>query len=695
MNLRRSVFVTGVVALIFLGCAQAWAQETPVPAAGEQSPQAIRTLYQDYERARFAVRFTATPAAVMALQPRMNRFWYLLLHARQQELGAAQPQLRFGFFKSREEAEQFVVQYGGILPGLSVVPVERRDFESLMATQQAGGDTSWYWLSPKDSVSQTSLQTLLERAKNFYIDGDYQQAVNHYSALSLAADSSTSLWARELLGLSYERQGENLRATTIYQQLLDDAPESSGASRVAQRLRAVRTASSDGQEALRKSDFASNQKKPLLRGVIGQSYRFLTRGGRQIPDEDVLSVVATHLDIHASKEVGAHAFQARLNGYHLYDDMDVDRYTKSYLKRMYLDYTHTTSGLNLTAGRQRDFRTGVFTAFDGVSLRYPVLEKLTLGVNLGEPVLFADVYDDLDRQFFSVQADYAFNEAWNFTGYYTEQTLFEETDRKAYGGELRYTTDSTAAYASVDYDYEFAEFNNALLGVTYRFDDASTLSGSYGRQRSPFLTSTNILMGQPFLDLEVYLQDQWNRDNLLYRALQRTSLSEFATANYSRKLDDNLDITLDFYQSVMSEMPVFTFGEDVETDVVSTDAEYRYTAGGVQLVASDFLGFDDVATLSLRTSDSTQSSSNWVQLSERLRFFNGKFFITPKLHLGYTQSKANQHTQSRIRGSLAAKYKPFRNTELFVEVGNEVYNDLELRNRLESQYLHAGYMARF
>ncbi len=695
MKLRRSVFVTAVVALILLGGGRVWAQ-APEPAAGEQSPQAIRTLYKDYERARFAVRFAATPAAVMALQRRMNRFWYLLLHARQNELRTSPPELRFGFFKSREEAEQFVVQYGGILPGLAVVPVDRRDFESLLSTEQQTGDAiSWYWLSPRDSVSRSSLQALLEQGKNHYIDGDYQQAVNHYSALSLAADPGTSLWARELLGLSYERKGENGRAAAIYQQLLDDAPDSSGAGRVAQRLRAVRTAESDGQEALRKSDVVGAQKKPLVRGVIGQSYRYLTRGGRQIPDEDVLSVVATHLDVHASKQVGEHAFQARLNGYHLYDDMDADLYTRSYLKRFYLDYTHNSSGLNLVAGRQRDFRTGVFTAFDGVSLRYPVLEKVTLGVNLGEPVLFADVYDDLDRRFFSVQAEYAFNDEWNFTGYYTEQTLFEETDRKAYGGEARFTNDSTSAYVSVDYDYEFAEFNNALLGVTYQFEDASTLSGTFGRQRSPFLTSTNILLGQPFLDLEVHLRDQWNRDNLLYRALQRTSLSEFATASYSRKLDDNLDITLDFYQSVMSEMPIFSFGEDVATDVVATDAEYRYTAGGVQLVASDFLGFDDVATLSLRTSDSTQSSSNWMQISERLRFFNGKFFITPKIHLGYTQSKANQHTQSRIRGSLAAKYKPFRNTELFVEVGNEVYNDLELRNRLESQYLHAGYMARF
>src|SRR5690606_31801390 len=128
-----------------------------------------------------------------------------------------------------------------------------------------------------------------------------------------------------------------------------------------------------------------------------------------------------------------------------------------------------------------------------------------------------------------------------------------------------------------------------------------------------------------------YLQNDINRENLLYRALLRTSSSEFGTFNYNRKLDENLDLSIDVYQSVMSDIPIFSAEPGEQTFVLNNDAEYRYTTGGIQLIANNFLGFNDVASLSLRTSDSTQSSSNWIQLSERLRFFNNKFFITPKV----------------------------------------------------------------
>ncbi len=684
----------GLLALLMVS-ATVTAQDAAGLDRGNEEQQTVRALYNSHSKAQYAVQFDATYTNIQSLRPRLNRFWYLLLHADHNHLVNAPARLQLGFFRTQAEARQFIDEYQGVVRGMRVVPVSASDYQAIFRPPERADRQDWYWLSPADPAAQVSMQSLLDQAKDHYIDNDFERASRFYAALSLTSDTRTSLWARELLGLSHERLGDHPQAVRIYQQILREAPDSSVAPRIAQRLRAVETATSDGQDALRRSSFDGRPKKPLLRGVIGQSYRYMTRDVRNRPEEDVLSLVATHFDIYANKTLGAHAMQARINGYHLYDEMDSGRDTRSNLRQLHLNYRHSGNGLDITGGRQRDFRSGVFSSFDGVTIKYPVLEKLTMGVSIGEPVLFADVYDELDRRFFSIHAVYDFGQHWKATGYYTEQTLFNETDRSALGADIRYTAESLTGYFNVDYDYEFAEFNNLLLGSTYRFENRSTVSASYGRQRTPFLTATNVLLGQPFLDVQSYLQNDINRENLLYRALLRTSSSEFGTFNYHRKLDENLDLSIDVYQSVMSDIPIFTTEPGEQSFVLNNDAEYRYTTGGIQLIANNFLGFNDIASLSLRTSDSTESSSNWLQISERLRFFNNKFFITPKVYLGYTQRKSNQHTQSRVRASLAAKYKPFRNTELFIEVGNEAFNDLELRHRIGTQYLFAGYSVRF
>src|SRR5690606_30104625 len=134
-----------------------------------------------------------------------------------------------------------------------------------------------------------------------------------------------------------------------------------------------------------------------------------------------------------------------------------------------------------------------------------------------------------------------------------------------------------------------------------------------------------------YLNLEEYLRNQFNRDYLLYRALERTSLYEFGTITHQWKVDDQLQIITDVYHSVSSDIPIFTpedggLGWEVETK----DAEYRYSSAGVQAVVEDFFGIKDSATMGLRFIDTTQSTSNILQLSERFRLFNNRVFLTPK-----------------------------------------------------------------
>ena len=698
ISARKIITALALLALTPVGAIQAQ-PAAPSSVAGDEEQQPIRVLYNSYDKAQFAVQMPLTAEAIEELRPRLGRYWYLLLHASQADLNrSGSPVIQFGFFASREEAAQFAAEMQELLGRLQVVDISRDDYKRVLGLRPEHlnqGSAQTFWLSPADDTTQASLKVLLDQAKAHYIDGNYKQALNHYLALSLAPDAATSEWARELVGLSFERLEQRDQAKAVYQRLLADAPASLGAPRVTQRLRALETAMDDGQEALRRSRYQNQGDRTSVRGVFGQSYRYLTRSGDQLARQDVLSVISTNFDVHAATRTEDHEFEARLNGYVLYDEMN-DGATRNLLRNMNIKYTHTDSGLNLTGGRLRDFRTGVYSSFDGVSVQYPVMNKLSVGFNYGEPVLFADVYDDLDRSFFSLQANYEFSDQWRLASYYTEQTLFGEDDRKAYGGEVRYRGEQLSAYINLDYDYIFADFNNLLLGSTYRFDDGSHLTGSYGRQRSPFLTATNILVGQSQLDIEDYLRLQINRDNLLYDALQRTAVTEFGSLSYSRKLEENLDLSVDVYQSAMNEVPLFLSEEERAGEPsVSAAGSYRYSSLGVHLNATNFLGMNDTATVALRYSDTSSSSTSSLQLGERLRFFSGRLLVTPKLNFAYTQRKDTDYSQLRVRSSIAVNYRPVRNADLHIEVGNESFNDLQNDLGINSQFLYAGYSWRF
>jgi len=555
---------------------------------------------------------------------------------------------------------------------------------------------SWYWLSPATEDQHAGVQAILADAKTLYMNQQYQQALNYYAVLSLSSDQEISAWAQELMGLTYERLGQTELALQAYRTLLANGSEGSWVKRVNQRLRALETAADDGKDALRKSKYAEQNPRFYWRGMLGQSYNYMERGGKYIPDEDVFAVLSTHYDFTAGYRHPEHELEVRIAGYDQADMLDYVDDDKTAIKRFYLDYTHVHTGLNLVGGRQKDYDSGMYSYFDGLSVKYPLTQRWKVGFNAGVPVQFSDFYDYMDREFYSLQSSFDWNEHWSLAGYVTQQTVYGETERAAYGGRAQFASQKFSSYLNIDYDYEFAEINVLRWQGNYQINDANRVSASYGRQRSPFLTASNILLGQPYLNLEEYLRSQFNRDYLLYNALERTSLLEYGTLNYQWQVDKTLQIMFDVYQSVSTDMPILGLNDDSLTTVVeSKDGEYRYSAAGLQAVVEDFFGIGDSATMGVRVMDTTQATSNMLQFSERIRLFSNRVFVTPKVHLKYDQKKSDDTAQTNVRGSLELTYRPWRNTDLRLEVGNEATRDVDQKNNIDYSYLFVGYQVRF
>lgn len=687
-SFTRALGILGLALLSVLTQAQTPSEPAP------PEPDGFFSLYRDYANAGYAVEWPVSAGGVNAIRSRLGRYAYLAFYTSPQQLkNTPLPLVSLGFFHTRAEAQKFVVDNASAFAGLRVVEVSPAQHQQLFSGEE---QKSGYWLSPSTEDRHAGAQAILAEAKNLYMNQQYQQALNHYAVLSLASDKEISAWAQELMGLTYERLGQTELALQAYRTLLSNSAGASWEARVNQRLRALETAADDDRDALRRSKYAEQNPKFYWRGLLGQSYNYMTRGGKYIPNEDVFSVLATNYDLTAGYRHPDHELEVRLAGYDQADLLDHVDGDKTAIKRFYLNYNHVDTGLNLVGGRQRDYDSGMYHYFDGLSVKYPLTSRWRIGFNAGVPVQFSDFYDYMDRKFYSLQTGFDWNEHWKFTGYVTQQTVYGETDRAAYGGSVRYLTQKFSSFLNLDYDYEFAELNVLRWQGTYQLNPSNRVAVHYGRQRSPFLTATNILLGQPYLNLEEHLRNQFNRDYLLYQALERTSLLEYGSVNYQWQVDDSLQIMFDVYQSVSSDMPIFSLGDSgLSADVESKDAEYRYSAAGLQAVVDNFFGINDSATLGVRISDTTQSTSNMIHISERFRLFGNRVFITPRVHFRYDQRKPDDTARTNLRGSLALSYRPWRNTELRLEAGNEAIRDVDAKNSIDYSYLFVGYQVRF
>ena len=668
-------------------------------------------LYKNYENAGYVVSWVGQPEFFAQAQSKIGRYDYLIMYSSEQLLKQnSSPTLRFGFFKSQEEANNFIQANRKIFPGLKIDALSKAEHSALFTPSES----SYFWLRPNTARSHQSIADLTIIAKEHYVNKEYEEALKYYAVLALAQDDETAVTAGELMAVCYQHLHQPLYAMQLYRALLETYPEAKDSSRVriTQRLRALETAASDEKSPLRKGK-GLDKSSGYLRGMIAQSYNQMSRkaestgadGTRYSDEKDVLKAVMTHFDIHAGRTIREHKLELRLNGF---DHKDILEETddgngrgnrdnsKRAIKRMYLQYQNKELGLNVTGGRQKDFDSGIYTSFDGASVRYSPVEDWTVGLNLGVPVYFSDFADYMDREVYSLFGEYEPNENWKLGGYFTGINLYGETERAAVGAKIHYISPRFFSALSIDYDTEFQEMNIVRWTGTLSINQKSQFTTTYGYHRTPFLSASNIQIGQPYLDVESYIKSEsFDADEMIREALARTSVFEYGSLSYKYRVDEDLQIITDVYHSLSTEVVQFLSDDDWQTSYIRNDDEYySYTSVGVQAVAQNFFGKQDTAILSFRHNDTTLSSSSLIQLSERLRI-NRTFYLKPRLMLQNQKRKGDEDGKTKTRASLALLYKPIKTAQITLEAGNEILEAQENNNQKTTTYFIVGYQARF
>ncbi len=662
-----------------------------------QTSMVLQDWYADYNNNRFAIEVPLTQNNTQRLQQRLQTFRYSVFYSSIAQIsGISQPSFRIGFFGSREQAEQMVKAMDFLLTQHKVVPVTPEEHKIIASALSGESIASDYFILTIDDeglgISSKVSAEILERGKSNYIERRYQEAANYYMFLSTFGEQASAMWAMELLGLCYEKQGDFDGAIDTYRSLLLRFPDNKDSARVEQRLRGLETAAMQGRKSRQVA--VGQQKSPTFftRGMFGQYYRTLTRSVNDGPDVEGLSLLTTDWDLRTSLQFGNHTIRSRINGYAAQDRLEGGE-NDNRLKRLYIDYQHATSGLQVIGGRQKDFDSGVFTSFDGLTVSYPVVNSVRVYASAGNPVYFSGVLEELDYSFYSVHATWDINQRWRLNSYIVEQTVNDLTDRQALGLSGQFRSETASTSLAIDYDQAFAELNNLLWTGSYQLLDGMTLTAMVGKQRSPFLTATNILIGQTNQDIDLYLASQQNEDALLDDALARTSSNAYYSLALNYKLSNRVQLNTDYYHSTLSEVPsaAFLTGQVTTPEYLN---DFQYDSIGAQFVLSGALQKNDSTSIGIRRNSGDTSSSTQLTLSERMRFQNS-LTVEPKFLFSTISFDTRAEDQLQWRLGLLVSYRLFRNTEINAEWGKDVLsNDSDSINS-DSTYVYIGYRTNF
>lgn len=588
--------------------------------------------------------------------------------------------LRLGFFTDRKEAQTVKDQLAQHFPASWILkvspPQEQRDAIQLALNSAdpptAASPAAPAPAAPVETAAQPAaepaaddrLATLMENGRQAVAGGDYPLAIRIYTKVLDTPANPYAQDALEYLGLARERNGQAAHAKAEYDKYLELYPKGPGAERVRQRLAGLLTAREAPREKLPVRKTAS--EKPMNwsgAGSLSQYYRrdvTTIDGAGQTVNQ---SALITDLDLSARGRSENIDVRARFNGGYTYDLLSGGE-NLSRISNLYVDASNRHNGFSGRLGRQTRSSGGVFGRFDGLLLGYQTEHWGKFNVVGGYPVeRSTDTSLNHDQVFYGVSADLpSRTEHWDYSIYAITQQAGDLTDRRALGGEARYLDDARSLLALIDYDMAYQEINIFSLLGNWTLDEWTAYNFGFNQSRSPFLSTSNALIGQTVTQVEDLL-DSYTEDEIQDLALDRTAASRALSGGITRTLNDRLQLNADITVSSLSHTPAS--GGVAATE--ATGNEYLYS---FQLVGNSLVRQGDLAILGMIYADASTTNTFTLHLNTRYPVTD-MLRINPRLRLDYRQFELNDGTQWITTPSLRFDYRYRRNVDLDADIGTQ------------------------
>lgn len=541
--------------------------------------------------------------------------------------GTTTHNLQLGFFATAAEAEASVRLLIAVYPEARVHSASGQERDESGRTVVALPGTSSAVTPPPASAPLTEKTVdasvdsqaadLMEKSRAALTRGDNTSATQFLNKLLRLPPNAHTQDAQELIGLAQERQGNKTAALQEYKLYLRLYPEGLGSDRVRQRLLALEAA--PARVPLKKPE-RSEAPVASVRGSLSQYYYY-----GQSQTNSTTTVLGPTTDSVSGVDQSALYTNLDLRGRYTNGDWDnrvaiSDNYYKSFqdntedTNRLYSAYYETSNKVYEISGRfgrQPGTNGGVLGRFDGVTLGYNILPKWRLNVMAGAPAEFYDV--NYSKSFWSTSLDFGlFDNHWNGSVYYIQQTVDGIADRQAIGTELRYFDPKGSALLYVDYDTLFGALNIATLQATWLSSPGTTWNALLDHRLAPTLMTSNALFSSPSETIQSLLTTM-TEEEIRQQAAANSPTFDTYMLGVSHNLNSTWQIGGDVKRYNLSAAP----SSPNVTTTLGTGATMAYT---VQTIANGLFRQRDLTVLSLTYLDGVTYQGESLSFTQRMLF---------------------------------------------------------------------------
>jgi len=544
------------------------------------------------------------------------------------------------------------------------------------------------------AIPREKLLALMQDGRSAMVEGRLDAAVQIYTKVLQYPEHEFMPEAQEYLALARERKGQTAHARAEYQRYLAKYPDADGADRVEQRLAALLartkhqpTSAQSARSVPHRRGSVTRQQNPWrIQTFFSQYYR---RDVNQ-PDasDSIVSQSSLFSDVNfdARRRGVRYDFGSRISAGYRYDTAGAGNDVR--VSYAYADLADARTGLRGRIGRQSRNTGGVLGRFDGFNLGYQASERVLLNAVAGKPVNSASDGIDDSRTFYGLSANFGpIADNLDLGGFYVRQNAGSLTDREAIGAEMRYFDSNRSLWGLIDYDVSYKELGSVFLQGSWRFASQFSVNAVIDRRHSPFLTTSNALIGQPFSSLS-QLAANFDEHQLRQLSLDRSAITTTYTIGASKPLTPKLQLNATATQSTVSATP--------ESGGVSATPETVFQYYSLNLVAGSLLREGDVSIIGVRYSQSASSDVSSVNLD--LRFpFTRSFYINPRLRVDYRQIHADSSTEWILTPGLRMQYRLGRTVRIELQAGRQfAFRDIAGSSLDRASYfINLGYQSFF
>jgi len=538
------------------------------------------------------------------------------------------------------------------------------------------------------SMTSEDIEATFRKAKAAFSRKDYPTVIPLLTRLLEQPEHPRRAEAQELLGLARERSRQIAHAKAEYEEYLRRYPDGPAVARVRERLRALRLAAA---KSINGGSASEEDRTWKVYGGAAQTYRRDTLqldNTAQSLNLTSQNALITDLDFVTRRRGERFNFSSRVSMGYIKDMLSTGPGDQTRINYAFVELGDRERDWSARFGRQSRNTGGLFGTFDGLSASKQVLSRLRIDAAVGYPVETSRQSFDTTRQFTGLSLDFGtFRNAWDVALYGLTQRIDGESDRQAFGTEVRYFRPGRSVVALADYDTHFNVLNNALLLATFSLPARFTLTANIDRRKSPSLSLRNALIGQPVNSFDELLT-LLPRSEIEQLALDRTADSKLYSLSIARPVGERWQWTIDYSSFNTAGTPA-SGGVDEVPDS-GTD-----NAVSLEGIASSLFGGNDLSAIILRHQTGASVDIDSLGLSTRFPLWHSWRF-GPRLRVDQRRIHDDGSRQMLYVPTLRLDLQRTRalfECELGAEIGRRTLG--EAQENTTRYYFSLGYRLNF